>query len=167
MQRPRAGHECCAAGRPSAMRSDLHRRRGSFAFPNREDACPHDDAESNAARPTVVPARRLARRRTMGAMTTPGDPAVAALVALVAATRPGDERDEQLLRDHVVAYGWSARVEQMAPQHLLVHVKETFRSTPCRHLSSQQLEMLLDRAITWAIRGYYASADAPAPASGD
>ena len=99
-------------------------------------------------------------------MTTPGDAAVAALVALVAATRPGDERDEQVLREHVVAYGWSARVEQVPPQRLLVHVKETFRSAPCRHLSSQQLEMLLDRAITWAIRGYYGrGAGSPAPAA--
>ncbi len=88
-------------------------------------------------------------------MTAPTEPTVATLVALVAETRPGDARDEQALRDHVAAYGWSARIEQVPPQHLLVHVKETFRSTTCRHLTAQQLEMLLERAITWAIRGYY------------
>ena len=89
------------------------------------------------------------------AAPTPATDALVALVARVASTRPGDARDEALVRDHVAAYGWSARIEQMPPELLLVRVKETFRSTPCLHLSSQQVEMLLERAITWVIRGYY------------
>ena len=121
------------------------------------------DAEPNAAPPTAATASRLARRGPLGPMTAPNPtaaptPATDALVALVArgaGPRPRAPRAAARRRGPGAAAGGGARGEPMAPGRPRVRVKETFRSTPCLHLSSQQVEMLLERAITWVIRGYY------------
>jgi len=88
------------------------------------------------------------------------------MTALVAATRPGDPRDEHALREAVAAWARGAHRAHVAPQQLLVTLKEAFRTTACRHLTGQQVEMLLERAVTWAIRGYYGHdvGEAPPPA---
>lgn len=80
---------------------------------------------------------------------------VAALHEALVEARDGREYDTECLRSAVAGVAIAARAEHVAPERLLILLKDLTSDPAVHHLSYWWLRILTDRFVRWGIEAYY------------